>query len=215
MASDTEKIPHLKRRGGRRLFTRVLAVLLGILALYVAIWLVDGTIRYGLYSRVSEAQNVLHGTITAQLSFQEQYGMFVATGIVPPLPAIRSKRSWTESPCPSTCSRPALVRCASFECLGYRPSGDVYYSYACTATRTPAGSDVTCAAVSDLDGDGYSHVFVLAASTRAGATSSLAPIPRLGDLGRCRDPAPIGDLVECHEFNRNVFVRLLRGRDPI
>ena len=81
------------------------------------------------------------------------------------------KGTFTITACPGGCNRTDLAACTSFECIGYRPSGLVYYQY---DTANGNSFDFAIGAAADLDGDTTSGVFGYLADGN-GDTTAAAP----------------------------------------
>jgi type IV pilus assembly protein PilA len=142
----------------------IVVAIIGILAAIA----IPNFIRYQLRSKTSEAKTVMGGIKTSEESFRAEYDSYVDTPVRRPNVGIRNtKQPWEAAAitCPATCNRVAISAaggamggtCGAYECIGYRPSGQVYYEYI-TTSQDP-GVPVTMVpefatgAEADLDGD--------------------------------------------------------------
>lgn len=129
-------------------------------------------IRYQLRSKSVEAKVVLRSLVSAQLSFYEENGFFVAAPPTPSEPPQTTKVAWDGAPCPADCGKENPAACNQLSCLHYESAGPVYMRYACSAGEK-AGSFI-CGAYGDLDGDGRPSVFI---AGQGGLESLAAPLP--------------------------------------
>jgi type II secretory pathway pseudopilin PulG len=149
-------------------------------------------IRYQQRSKQSEAKSVLGGIRTSQQAFKEEYGVYTKIGLNPANAPSSLKSAWDEVPCPETCSKDNVDACASFECIGYRPAGLVYYRYACA---TGPNNGLACTAYGDLDDDGEPSVFMVVI---AGDASAITDPINAEAIAACKDvPAELGRVVDC------------------
>jgi len=105
------------------------------------------------------------------------------------------------APCGAACNRVSIGNsnmgmstgvCDRYECIGYRPSGDVYYEYATVIVDpgVPIANvpEFATGAIADLDGDATIAGFEYGTSNLAGAAASMIAAA----LG---DPNGVGALV--------------------
>ncbi len=152
----------------------VLSLVFGPVMVLAAI-AIPNFVRYQLKAKQSEARTNLGGIRTAMHSFYATEDGFLTIGATPDTLPGTVKAPFAINPCPSSCSRANLRACNTFECIGFRPAGDVQYSYACEASAD--GNHFTCAALGDLDGDGNASLFVYGTGE---GSSIVAPIPDFG-----------------------------------
>jgi type IV pilus assembly protein PilA len=168
----------------------IVVAIIGILAAIA----IPNFIRYQLRSKTSEAKTVMGGIKTSEESFRSEYDAYVAAPIRPGFGIRNTKQTWDmggATVCAATCNRltisaagGAAAACMAFECIGYRPSGNVYYEYQ-SLTIDP-GLPVTMVpefaigAEADLDGDG----------TIAGFFYGTGNAPPLAGLAAALDPNP-------------------------
>ena len=130
-------------------------------------------VRYQLRSKTAEARVNLASIRVAQESAKSRFGRYLKAE-----PSAQfvdmTKQLWGAMPCEASCSQEAADTCTSFDCMGFKPEGDVYYAYACEASED--GMHYTCAALGDLDGDGEYSLFVYG----TGQNELVAPIPDFG-----------------------------------
>jgi len=185
--------------GGRRIAASFVAVAF----LFVCVKSVGNFASYNLRAKSAEARTVLGGMKTQQASFEEKMGFYVSAGPMPVAPVPFGRSPWVpHEPCPADCAATNPGACQKFSCIDYRPSSDVYYQYACTATASGGIHDFTCAATADLDRDGELSVFVYGTANRPGAKRIVASIPTNAPLGDCATERPVaGEIVNCTPDN--------------
>ncbi|MCK6552487.1 hypothetical protein L6R52_42055 [Myxococcota bacterium] len=150
--------------------------------------------------RRSEARANLGAIATAMESFLADEGFLPAIEVQPPVvqvPDPTGRRLWGTPRCDAACGKAAPWACRYFDCLGWRPSRDPRYFYACTSLSRSGVSDFTCAAVGDLDEDGVPAVYVFG-SDHGGTGSIVAPVPSIAPTSGCAlGRTPAGQVVEC------------------
>lgn len=168
----------------------IVVAIIGILAAIA----IPNFIRYQLRSKEAETKTVMGGVKTSEESFRGEYDNYVAAAANPA--ALTSNGStkgpWAVVPCAATCNRLNLGSCASFECIGYRPAGDVYFQYATSIVPPPAVPNYSVASSGDLDANGVRNVWVFGTDNAAiGAIQAppvfpcapLAPVPQ--EISKC------------------------------
>lgn len=150
-------------------------------------------IRYQLRSKQSEAKVVLSGIRTSQQAFFAENGAYVTTSPNPGAAPATAKEAWEARPCPADCSRDNIAACTELSCIGYQPSGPVYFRYACQASSEPRA--VTCAAVGDLDGDGALGALVVGVADD-GSPTIQAPVPAFAQ-SLCTGAIPTDTVHDC------------------
>ncbi len=142
------------RKGFTLIELMIVVAIIGVLAAIA----IPNFVRYQLRSKTSEARTNIGGIRTAQTSFQSTEDQYANVTTVTPAaaPSGTIKSPWVVTMCPATCNRLASDMCTTFECIGYRPDGDVYYVY--DSPHRPATGAQTAefgiGATGDLDGDG-------------------------------------------------------------
>src|SRR5688572_25111798 len=134
----------------------IVVAIIGILAAIA----IPNFIRYQLRSKQAEAKTVLGGIKTSQESFRAEYDNYVNVGAaIGNTTLLTTKAPWTPVACAGTCSRTSIATCTEFECIGYRPQGDVYFNYD-VDTSAAGVPNYTTGATADLDGDATPSSFV-------------------------------------------------------
>jgi type IV pilus assembly protein PilA len=188
----------------------IVVAIIGILAAIA----IPNFIRYQLRSKTSEAKTVIGGIKTSEESFRSEYDAYVLAATRPGSGLRGTKTSWGTQVCPPACNRLSISatpgstgNCDQFECIGYRPSGDVYYEYAAVIIDPPAVPEFGVGASADLDSDGTPGGFLYATGNTPGLATTnpaLADPNGVGALGAgiCApgNPPP-SEVVDCDPQN--------------
>jgi type IV pilus assembly protein PilA len=151
-----KKLLKNKIKGFTLIELMIVVAIIGILAAIA----IPNFIRYQLKSKTTEAKTVLGGVKTSQESFRAEIDNYANVSTIQPssLPGT-VKADWGSSPtaytCPTACDREAPGSCNSFDCIGYSPSGQVYYRYVSPHRQadTTLTAEFAAGAQADLDGD--------------------------------------------------------------
>ena len=207
-------------RGFTLIELMIVVAIIGILAAIA----IPNFIRYQLRSKTSEAKTVNGGIKTSQESFRAEYDAYVQVLMGTPAAGGDGTRNfktgWTagaplgSSACPATCNRVAISmtgsvnNCMSYECIGYRPSGDVYYDYDTMIVDVgPAMvSEFTTCSRADLDSDGAMGSFLYGTGNAPGSDSMISIIANNNcdpnGVGVCvAATAPASEVVDCDPQN--------------
>lgn len=143
--------------------------------------------RYLARAKQSEAKTVLGGIKISQDGFRLEYDRYCEAEPRPAGPPAASKRAWgAEGACPDACGRdtPDIAACRTWECMGYRPAGAVYFRYDVVTPQDVLPPDYTASAESDLDADGHFGLWAYGTDNdrqAVGGTAQNDPAP-----GPCR-----------------------------
>jgi type IV pilus assembly protein PilA len=149
----------MMKRNQKKGFTLIeLMIVVAIIGILAAI-AIPNFIRYQLRSKTSEAKTNIGGIKTNQESFRATMDFYASPAIEPAGFNAGTKTNWPADACGAACVRPA-PDCPTFACIGFAPTGDVYYSYESVGVGFGLGLPEYCiGAQADLDGDGVAKSF--------------------------------------------------------
>lgn len=135
----------------------IVVAIIGVLAAIA----IPSFMHYHLRARTSEAKSSFGAIRAAQESFAGSHDNYANITIFhPPPPITASKRPFLPlpAPCPIACNRLTPAACTEWACLGWEPSGHVYFSYASPALQVGVHAttsiEFAIGALADLDSDG-------------------------------------------------------------
>jgi type IV pilus assembly protein PilA len=190
----------------------IVVAIIGILAAIA----IPNFIRYQLRSKTSEAKTVMGGIKTSEESFRSEYDAYVLSAPRPNAVPRGVKTDWGELVCPATCNRidismagGSMALCDVYECIGYKPSGNVYYNYETTIVDPAAGvPEYATGGTADLDGDGVLGGFYFGTGNEPGLMGFSSAVPAVplgvGGLGAMLcvgGTAPASEVVDCDPQN--------------
>jgi type IV pilus assembly protein PilA len=163
-----------KLKGFTLIELMIVVAIIGILAAIA----IPNFIRYQLRSKTSEARTNLGGIKTNQESFKATEDNYVPANAQPGSFG-PTKTSWPNTGCATMCDRTGIGNCMEFDCIGFRPAGDVYYQYDTTNQLAAPGTtpEFCGSATGDLDGDGINGSFEL--------QTTNDPAQPVGAIGTC------------------------------
>lgn len=184
------------RKGFTLIELMIVVAIIGILAAIA----IPNFLRYQLRSKTSEARSNIGAIRTNMEAFRADYDFYPDTITAQGGDYMSQKVAWTPAACDVMCNRNNQADCMTFECIGYRPAGPVYYSYSAGGTTLTAGAalaaEFTVCAGGDLDDDGTDGGFVYQSNeTGAAATDVTADD---GCAGTCAGMDwPSGEFSDC------------------
>ena len=173
---DMTKLLKKARKGFTLIELMIVVAIIGVLAAIA----IPNFVRYQLRSKTSEARTNLGGIRTAQTSFQSTEDNYANVVTITPSMTVPGtvKQAWSIAMCDTGCNRTAPDMCTSFECIGFRPDGDVYYIYDGNhqiAMGTTV-AEFAIGAEADLDGDGTNGQFSYGSDNANSGGAVIAPM---------------------------------------
>lgn len=137
----------------------IVVAIIGILAAIA----IPNFMRYQLKAKTAEAKANLKAIATSQESFKAERDGYVSV-VATPVNGTPAKVPWVNV---AALNPGQGGGAGTFEDLGFRPAGDVYYTYAAAVgpdTSATANQCMTIDATADLDGNGAAGAFAAATS---------------------------------------------------
>lgn len=116
-------------------------------------------VRYQLRARTAEVKTNLQGIRHAEMAYMSTSGLFVDATASPPTFAGSQQGAFVDSGPPA----------ANFSTIGWKPEGNVYFSYA--VVTAGGGTSYTADAAADLDGDGIPQTWGIVHPDAVGGTA--------------------------------------------
>lgn len=134
----------------------IVVAIIGILAAVA----IPNFVRYQLKAKTAEARTNLKAIATSQEAYKAERDGYISI-VVTPVNGTPAKVAW---PIVAALNPGIGGGVGSFEDIGFRPSGDVYYTYAAAIGPDTSGTVNQCLtidATADLDGSGAGGAFVV------------------------------------------------------
>ena len=159
-----------QKKGFTLIELMIVVAIIGILAAIA----IPNFIKYQLRSKTSEAKTVLGGIKTSSEGFKAEYDNYAQSTRTPDIDPSPTKAAWVETAC-TQCTRASPANCTSFDCIGYKPAGMVYFRYALARQQAAVGvaAEYVGDATGDLDGDGTFSELCLGSANETAMTDVI------------------------------------------
>ena len=168
-----QKLLKNKIKGFTLIELMIVVAIIGILAAIA----IPNFIRYQLKSKTTEAKTVMGGIKTSQEAFRAEVDNYANVVLTQPTTGVPGtvKADWGLQGCNTSCTRDSTPICSQFDCIGYSPSGQVYYRY--RSPHRAAGGTTTAefaaGAQADLDGETSYGSFAYQSSNQTNVTAGI------------------------------------------
>ncbi len=185
-----------KSKGFTLIELMIVVAIIGILAAIA----IPNFIRYQLRSKTAEAKTNMGAIKTNMETFRAGYDIYPTLAPQPAAPGPGSKVPWPGTACPAGCNRVTPAVCTEFQCVGYEPAGDVYYSYETQGQPAGVVPEYCMDAIGDLDVDGVNGEFEFQTSNDPAIAAGILDCARTAQ-GPCGAALPAGEIVNCNELS--------------
>ncbi|MBI4816968.1 MAG: prepilin-type N-terminal cleavage/methylation domain-containing protein [Deltaproteobacteria bacterium] len=172
----------------------IVVAIIGVLAALA----IPNFIRYQLRSKTAEARTAFSGIRISQEAFRSEHDNYAdITQTQPGVLPGALKTAWNAPAflCPSTCDRTSTNTCTTFDCIGFAPSGQIYWQFR-SPHRMAAGTTTAEFAIggqADLDADAQEGNLAYRSANQMGMVVGMVH----DGLSTCATAISASEVVDC------------------